>query len=76
MASKSGLSRQNDSGRSPARAVPIEAAKVRNEVFATGPGQQQVRQCPLCRRKRKEVQSISGTATGALKCSGIVASFV
>ena len=30
--------------------------------FATGPGQQHARPCPLWRRKRKEVRSISGTA--------------
>ena len=39
-------------------------AHVRGGSFATGPNKQQVRPCPRCRRERKEIQSISGTATG------------
>jgi transposase len=42
--------------------APSDLANDRSGSFATGSSQQQVRPCPLCRRKRKQIQIISGPA--------------
>jgi hypothetical protein len=44
--------------------MPAKVARVSSGSFSTGSSQQQVRPCPLSRRKRKSIQSISDATMG------------